>query len=72
MTETFGWGSEEIRTPQENLLQVPTSVVLKGIIVKITDSKTCGNSLGRELQPNEMCGIGYHEGETAVQVTHSN
>ena len=69
-TQIFGWGSREINDRQESHYDVPTSKLLNEIIVNITDVKICEDALGRKLKLNEICGIGFHEGETAAQVIY--
>ena len=66
--EIYGWGSDKFEDPKNELWNVPMSSNLKKIEIKVTNRDVCEKLLERELRPNQICGRGIREGETAAQV----
>ena len=66
--EIYGWGSGKFEDPKNELWNVPMSSNLKKIEIEVTNRGVCEKLLERDLRPNQICGRGIKEGETAAQV----
>ena len=66
--EIYGWGSGKFEDPENELWNVPMSSNLKKLDINVENQEVCAKLLKRDLKPNQICGKGIRQGETAAQV----